>query len=558
MKKTSKTHPLIINAVNVPMTTGMIGMTLCPGKVQKSALSGDWARDLDSDLRSIQEWGASILVTLMEPHELEAFKVVDLPDRVPDGITHLILPIVDGGVPDQPWEQAWDRLGPQVRSTLREGNKIVVHCRGGLGRTGLVTARLLVEFGMDPELAIKAVRKARPGAIENAVQEKYVRKQTVDPSLPKRPYHRITPDRASRFRGCLLGGAVGDALGAPVEFMDLSAIRGKFGPNGIRDFVPAYGRLGAITDDTQMTLFTAEGLIRTHVRLCLRGITTLPGVVAHAYQRWLITQGMQGKAKEVGTDGWLFSHEELFSTRAPGNTCVAALKARETLGEADAVKNDSKGCGGIMRVAPVGLFATLGENNGNMAFQWGCEVAALTHGHPTGQLSAGVMSFLVYELVQGASLRDALSKSEAILKRNPGHEETLGAIQTAMGLASRKGNHDEALARLGQGWGAEEALGIALYCALTAENFEQGVIRAVNIAGDSDSTGSITGNLLGAMLGVHEIPERWLRPLELKECLVEVADDLATLNEWPLAEYGHDTPEQKAEQDYWWGRYPGW
>lgn len=95
----------------------------------------------------------------------------------------------------------------------------------------------------------------------------------------------------ARFRGCLLGGAVGDALGAPVEFMSVSEIREAFGRQGIRDFIPAYGRLGAITDDTQMTLFTAEGLIRGWMRGMTRGITTYQGVTAHAYLRWLKTQG---------------------------------------------------------------------------------------------------------------------------------------------------------------------------------------------------------------------------------------------------------------------------
>lgn len=389
MKKTSKTHPLIINAVDVPTTTGTIGMTLCPGKVQKSAMSGDWARDLNTDLGAIQEWGASTLVTLMEPHELEAFKVSALPESIPEGLAHFTLPIVDGGVPDAQWERTWQQVGPQLRSSLRDGKRIVIHCRGGLGRTGIVTARLLVEFGMDPELAIKTVRKARPGAIENSLQEVYVRSQKAAGPLPQRPYHRIAPDRASRFRGCLLGGAVGDALGAPVEFMELGAIRSKFGPGGIRDYAPAYGRLGAITDDTQMTLFTGEGAIRAHVRGRLRGLSTMEGVVSHAYQRWLITQGIKGKATEVGTDGWLFTHKELFSTRAPGTTCVSALKARKAIGDTEPVMNDSKGCGGVMRVAPIGLYAALRERNGKQAFLWGCQVAALTHGHPTGQLPAG-------------------------------------------------------------------------------------------------------------------------------------------------------------------------
>lgn len=558
MKKTSQTHPLQINAVQVPGTKGMIGMTLCPGKVQKSAISGDWERDLDTDLQAIQDWGAASLVTLMEPHELVAFKVPDLPRRIPEGLTHWTLPIPDGGVPDAAWEKQWAIAGAKLRGRLKEGQRIVIHCRGGLGRTGTVAARLLVEFGMAPEQAINAVRKARPGAIENQAQEAHVRKQIPLAQALRRPYHRIPPEQASRFRGCLLGGAVGDALGAPVEFKDLKTIRATFGPTGIRDFVPAYGRLGAITDDTQMTLFTAEGIIRHHVRGKLRGLTTVEGVVGHAYLRWLLTQGHPSPVKEVGRDGWLWTCSELFSARAPGNTCISALKAFKALGDGSRTQNSSKGCGGVMRVAPIGLYAASRRLPSQKAFTWGCEVAALTHGHPSGQLPAGVLAMLVCDLAQGLDLPEAVGLARRELLRHPDHEETLAAMDLALRLASSQISVDEALAQLGQGWVAEEALAISLYCALTAPNLEEGIIRAVNLTGDSDSTGAITGNILGAWLGVHEIPARWLAPLELRDTLTEIADDLATIQKWALSEFGHDTPEAEAEQDYWCERYPGW
>jgi hypothetical protein len=161
-----------------------------------------------------------------------------------------------------------------------------------------------------------------------------------------------------RFLGCLLGGAVGDALGAPVEFMKRAEILRRFGPKGVTQYAPAYGGMGTITDDTQMTLFTAVGLIRGWVRGCFKGITTYSGVTAHAYLRWLQTQGERPTCDiDFGTDepGWLFQQRQLHSRRAPGNTCLSALRAMNSLGEQ--ARNDSKGCGGVMRVAPVGLFA---------------------------------------------------------------------------------------------------------------------------------------------------------------------------------------------------------
>jgi len=359
-----------------------------------------------------------------------------------------------------------------------------------------------------------------------------------------------------RFAGCLLGGAVGDALGAPVEFMKRTEILRKFGPKGITQYAPAYGGLGMITDDTQMTLFTAEGLIRAWVRGCMKGITTYSGVTAHAYLRWLQTQGERPTCDiDFGTDetGWLFQQRELHSRRAPGNTCLAALRAMKSLGEP--ARNDSKGCGGVMRVAPVGLFAwrLRQQDSPHDAFRLGAELAALTHGHPTGALTGGVLAVLILALTDGASLPEALVVSKAILRSEPGHEETLRAIELAETLAASGQPHEAAISQLGQGWIAEEALAISIYCALVARNFKHGVILAVNHDGDSDSTGSITGNLLGAMHGVRAIPAEWLEPLELRDVITTLADDLFACKDWEIGEFsGYSEMNQRI-----WQKYPG-
>lgn len=359
-----------------------------------------------------------------------------------------------------------------------------------------------------------------------------------------------------RFAGCLLGGAVGDALGAPVEFMKRTEILRQFGPKGITQYAPAYGGVGMITDDTQMTLFTAEGLIRAWVRGCLKGITTYSGVTAHAYLRWLQTQGERPTCDiDFGTDetGWLFQQRELHSRRAPGNTCLAALRAMKSFGEP--ARNDSKGCGGVMRVAPVGLFAwrLRQQESPRDAFRLGTELAALTHGHPTGALTGGVLAVLILALTDGASLPEALAVSKAILRAEPGHEETLRSIEMAESLAASGQPHEAAIAQIGQGWVAEEALAISIYCALVARNFKHGVILAVNHDGDSDSTGSITGNLLGAMHGVRAIPAEWLEPLELRDVITTLADDLFACKDWEIGEFsGYSEMNQRI-----WQKYPG-
>ncbi|MCY0857163.1 ADP-ribosylglycohydrolase family protein [Cupriavidus sp. D39] len=360
----------------------------------------------------------------------------------------------------------------------------------------------------------------------------------------------------SRFQGCLLGGAVGDALGAPVEFLSLAEIRERFGKDGITDYAPAYGGIGTITDDTQMTLFTAEGLLRAWVRGASRGIGSVPGVVSRAYLRWLLTQGIQPAfQRDVLSDkpGWLYQQAALHSRRAPGNTCLSALEAMLKLGEP--ARNDSKGCGGVMRVAPAGLFVwrRAGQRSPQDAFDLGTALAALTHGHPSGSLTGGVLAVLIRELADGAALPAALSSAKTCLSAQPDHEQTLLAIIHAEALAVSGVAHDDAIARLGEGWVAEEALAISVYCALVARDFRHGVVLAVNHDGDSDSTGAITGNLLGALLGVEAIPPEWLAPLELREVITELADDLSVFPEWDV---GIDSADEELVQRIW-TKYPG-
>jgi len=170
--------PLIIDAVPVPGTGGLIGMTICPGKDEYAGMgfpAGPWKRDLDLDLQVIRDWQAQALVTLIEEFEFELLSVPELPERARAfGLRWFHLPIVDVWVPDQMFEEEWERAGEELRQILREDGRIVLHCRGGLGRTGMIAARLLMEFGMDPRVAIRRVRAARVGAIQTREQEEYV------------------------------------------------------------------------------------------------------------------------------------------------------------------------------------------------------------------------------------------------------------------------------------------------------------------------------------------------------------------------------------------------
>jgi ADP-ribosylglycohydrolase len=338
-----------------------------------------------------------------------------------------------------------------------------------------------------------------------------------------------------RFRGCLIGGAIGDALGWPVEFMHLDEIIRKYGPHGITTLVKGRSDLVEITDDTQMTIFTAEGLLRAENRGRNRGIVHIPSVIHRSYLRWLNTQGVDSN---VPKDGWIYSIEGLHTRRAPGNTCLNALMSG-TMGTIEEPINNSKGCGGVMRTAPIGLVFKKEQ-----AFRLGSESAAITHGHPSGYLSAGALSYLIAAIIEGAALETAVEQALDECKMYPQNEECSHLIEKAMGLA-KSGTADlEAIETLGEGWVGEEALAISIYCALKYQNdFEKALITAVNHNGDSDSTGAITGNILGAFLGINGIPENWVREVELSKELTQLADDLVI------------TYEDCSE---WHEKYPGW
>ena len=338
----------------------------------------------------------------------------------------------------------------------------------------------------------------------------------------------------NRFRGCLLGGAVGDALGAPVEFLDLDEIVRAYGEQGIRDYAPAYGKLGAITDDTQMTLFTAEAMLSAHLAAALQSHEPdFFRAAVRSYARWLMTQENSRLLTSTSAKpSWLLQQKKLFSRRAPGTTCLSALQTSR--GKVTRATNDSKGCGGVMRVAPVGMYFAHSLSREHQSgrvrpdiFATGRDLAAITHGHPSGFLTAGA------------------------LRKHPSHKETLAAIEKAESLANSRPHERAALRELGKGFVAEEALAMGIYCALSARDFEDAIILAVNHSGDSDSTGSITGNLLGAAAGVEAIPARWLAHLELRPIIEALADDLGAFPDWRLR-----TQADAEERAFYATRYP--
>lgn len=336
-----------------------------------------------------------------------------------------------------------------------------------------------------------------------------------------------------KFRGCLIGGAAGDALGYAVEFLSERFIQARFGEKGITEYQLRDG-LARVSDDTQMTLFTANGLLVGTTRGCMRGIMgTYPSYVAVAYREWYKTQIESYKHcnREFATC-WLLNVPELFAERAPGTTCMSAIDAGCS-GTPERPINNSKGCGGVMRVAPVGLYFGESRKPPIAVDMIGADIAALTHGHEMGYIPAAMLVHIIRlvshndEITLKEAVLDGMAAMKRIFTRSKHLPAFLELIGKAIELAEGNGDDLDAIHALGPGWCGDEALAVAVYCALKySDDFDKALIAAVNHGGDSDSTGAITGNILGAYLGLSGIPKKYTDNLELVDVLTELADDL--------------------------------
>jgi ADP-ribosylglycohydrolase len=375
-----------------------------------------------------------------------------------------------------------------------------------------------------------------------------------------------------------MAGAAGDALGYPVEFMSRSAILKRYGNRGIIQFDLDRSGKALVSDDTQMTLFTANGLLTGLTREYMRSIGGAPeNYVSYAYQDWYYTQiGYKGEAQsDDWRYTWLRDLPELAHLRAPGTTCMSACEAILNHKE---VNNNSMGCGGIMRVAPLALL-TAGYHSRNQPLydipamdESGAEIARVTHKHPLGFIPAALLTHLLYKLVPLTATEackeiekialETISSLDDIYKGKFENEKRHMAHLTnkAIELAKNDRLDAENIRQLGEGWIGNEAWAIALYCAIRhVDSMNDAIIAAVNHDGDSDSTGSICGNIMGAIYGYEAIKRQRLfcpdnldfeDTIELANIILALADDLYT--GCCISEY---CPIETPEQKQWYARY---
>lgn len=313
-----------------------------------------------------------------------------------------------------------------------------------------------------------------------------------------------------QLAGCLLGGALGDALGYPVEFEKVSQMSQD------HDFDKIVDKL-IVSDDTQMTLFTANALL-------LDGNLRIN--TWNCYQDWLETQFKQGKSELSHRPiSWLMEYPEMYASREPGRTCLMTLM-RGIPGDLNEPINQSKGCGALMRVAPLAFI------DREDLYLVAIENSALTHGHQMSHIASAALVSLLRYISEGETLCDSVSLMRQDIKRIfMGSLEVKvfdDLLQQAI-LASEKDFDDmEIISRLGEGWVAEETLAIALYCSLKYSNDLKKALRvAVLHDGDSDSTGSVTGQMLGTLLGAKKLPQEEIKRLDLLEPLMKMIERLS-------------------------------
>ena len=371
---------------------------------------------------------------------------------------------------------------------------------------------------------------------------------------------RKTEEKLNQIRGSMIGGAIGDALGYAIEFMSEREIFGTYGADGITEYELTNGK-ALISDDTQMTLFTANGILVGETRYRLKGIGGIPsGYVPNAYQDWMKTQYSDIKTvnnyeryTKEGGFSWLLDVPELYARRAPGNTCISALKTRaqrEHPGDfIQSPVNNSKGCGGVMRIAPLALKYKYFVHQEDLDRE-AAQLAAITHGQSLGYMPAAVICHIISRILRvypEKSLRDIVLEAKDAVGKLFAGDPNLPILTDIIDKAVRLSENDksdlENIHALGEGWVAEETMAIAIYCSLKYQNdFSKAIIVSVNHKGDSDSTGAVTGNIIGAMVGYDAIEEKWKRNLELHDVILEMADDLC--HGCLMSEYGgYEDPE---------------
>ena len=519
--RTSDSRPIEVDFIDEGTSglPGRLGMTILPGVKDM----GRWERDHAADLRRLKEHHkADVLVNLLEREEFERYGVPDLLESSRDaGLEVVHWPIKDVSTPRKAQTEEYADLIQRVVGLLRDEKTVVVHCRGGLGRTGTVAASVLTALGQDPDEAIALVRRVRSErAVETPEQEEYVRRFARALRREKGRTHgrdrgrggwrggRREPTQVERYRGCLLGLAAGDALGTTLEFKRPGTFRplSDMVGGGPFDLAP-----GEWTDDTSMALCLAESLIERRV--------FDPADQLQRYVRWY-------------REGHMSATGECFDI---GNATREALHHFESTGDpySGSVDPDRAGNGSIMRLAPVPLFYALSGTGTSddtasrslESIDWCAKSSRTTHGAPAAVDACRYLGALIVGAVNGVAKEELLSERYAPV---PGYWEDHPLIPAIDTVARGSFKRKEPPEIRGTGY-VVASLEAALWAFHKSDSFEHGAFLAANLGEDADTTGAVYGQLAGAHYGENGIPKHWRRKLSHRLLIEHFAEKLFQL-----------------------------
>lgn len=552
-------------------------------RIDDRVYAGEYAGDFSNPqakVKSLVNFGITHFVDLTEENELAPYN-----QFLPEGCVHHRYPIRDVSIPDD-CEGVYALMQYFDAVLANSSNMIYIHCWGGVGRTGVIVGCYYVYRGATYEQALKLLRQSfkqcpkseRRKTPETQEQEEFIRRFTIfmetnsksdltgeeksfkskckstvlsifekvkmlistfrGDSTLKTELIMTRENTINKCRGSLVGGAIGDAFGYPVEFVNsFEMIQAKYGEKGITEYDKSYPWLdehihhykALLSDDTQMTLYTAEGLIESRNRE-----TSMLPTICNAYIAWYGPQ--VGRKVRITYDSKLAKIDELNQRRAPGSTCLTALN---DIYKGHEPHNTSKGCGGIMRTAPIGIFGATHDWTLKKTGIIAGEAAELTHQHKMSTFASAVQAMIIQSCILAEDaitsetfkqiVEDALAK---LPEMYPGYnsllEDFVRLMHKAIKLEDNLLRDWEIIENgLGGGWVAEETLAISIFSVLRHINdFKACMICAVNHGGDSDSTGAVAGNIIGSILGYDAIPDEFTNSLQLHDLIVKMSDDL--------------------------------
>lgn len=464
-------------------------------------MTGSWDRDLTVDIERLRaEFAVAHLVCLLEDSEFDELRIGGLAVAAEAaGIAFHRLPIPDFSVPRDQAEVI--ELASHIAGWAGAGENVVIHCKGGIGRSGTIGGCVLRYSGQDATTALNSLAEARgANCPETEQQRRYIEAFVAGP-----------PGARSRVLGAVLGAAVGDALGHPTEFLSHEAIRGRYEPLGVTGFELWWERDGLrfapYTDDTQMAEIVLRALVADG-----RGPDALEPVmeeIAAGFARWSV--------------------EPQGGHRAPGGACLrgsgrlrAGIHWREAGGATDG------GCGSVMRAYPFGLFF---HDDIERAEHWAVEHSRMTHQDPIALAACGAMAVGVAHEIRGSTPETVLS---AMIEAAGRHDAVTAKLAESAVADARAGADAEDVLKRLEGWTADEAIAAAMFVVARHErDLRGGLLEGANAHGDSDSIATLAGALLGARLGIEALPAPWIRDVERSADLRSLARAAADVLAFP-------------------------